>query len=227
MITVHHLEKSRSQRVLWLLEELGVPYELKTYERNPITMLADPALKKVHPLGKSPVVTDDSVPGTPALAESGAILEYLVEKYGNGKLVPPRETPEFLRYRFWMHYAEGSAMPPLLVKLIFETTKQKAPFFLRPVAKAIAAGVNQAFLGPQLATHFGFVESELGKSEWFAGDELTAADVQMSYPVEASFVRDRGPERPNTRKWLDRVHARPAYQRAIGKGGPVMLGQST
>lgn len=223
MITVHHLEKSRSQRVLWLLEELGVGYELKTYKRNPVTMLADPELKKVHPLGKSPVVTDDGN----TLAESGAILEYLVDKYGNGKLEPAADTPEFLRYRFWMHYAEGSAMAPLLMKLIFETTKRKAPLLIRPIAKAIAAGVDKAFIGPQLATHFGFIESELGKSEWFAGNELTAADVQMSYPIEASFVRDRGSARPNTRRWLDRVHARPAYQRALSKGGPVMLGQST
>lgn len=226
MITVHHLEQSRSQRVLWMLEELGVPYELKLYRRDPVTMLGDPALKKVHPLGKSPVVTD----GGDVLAESGAILEYLVEKYGDGKFIPKRGTPEFLRYRYWMHYAEGSAMSPLLLKLVFDQVRTKAPFLVRPIAKGIAASVTKMFIGPQLKTHFGFVEAELGKSTWFAGEELTAADVQMSYAVEASFARgglaSLG-ERPHTAKWLERVHARPAYQRALDKGGPVIPGQST
>lgn len=206
-----------------MLEELGVPYELKLYRRDPKTMLADPALKKVHPLGKSPVVTD----GDDVLAESGAILEYLVEKYGGRRFVPERGTPEFLRYRYWMHYAEGSAMSPLLLKLVFDEVSTKAPFLVRPVAKAISASVTTMFIGPQLKTHFGFVEAELGKSTWFAGEELTAADVQMSYPIEASFARGGMDDRPKTAKWLARVHARPAYQRALEKGGPVIPGQST
>jgi len=206
-----------------MLEELGVPYELKLYKRDPGTMLADPELKKVHPLGKSPVVTD----GDDVLAESGAILEYLVEKYGEGRFVPKRETPSYLRYRYWMHYAEGSAMSPLLMKLVFDQVRTKAPFLIRPIAKAISASVTKMFIGPQLKTHFGFVEAELAKSAWFAGDELTAADVQMSYPIEASFARGSIGERPNTAKWLERVHARPAYQRALEKGGPVIPGQST
>lgn len=206
--------------MLWLLEELGVPYRLELYKRDPRTMLADPALRKVHPLGKSPIVTD----GDDVLAESGAILEHLVEKYGEGRFAPAPGTPERLRYRYWMHYAEGSAMPPLLMKLVFAQVKTKAPFVIRPIATAIAASVTRTFIGPQLATHFGFVEAELGKSAWFAGDELTAADMQMSYPIEASFARGGlEEERPSTRRWLDRVRARPAYQRALEKGGPVIL----
>lgn len=220
MIVVHHLETSRSQRILWALEELGVPYELLLYKRNPVTRLGDPALKKIHPLGKSPIVVD----GDKTLVESGAILEYLVETYGAGRFIPKRETPEFLRYRFWMHYAEGSAMPPLLLKLIFTIVKTKAPFLVRPVAKAIAAGVEKQFIDPQLTTHFGFIEAELAKSTWFAGEEPTAADFQMSYAIEGSFMRDLGFERPKSKAWLERVHARPAYQRALEKGGPVMMG---
>ena len=218
MITVHHLEKSRSQRVLWLLEELGVPYELKTYERNAQTFLAPPELKKVHPLGKSPIVVD----GDQTLVESAAILEYLVETYGNGKLIPAAGTPERLKYRYWLHYAEGSAMSPLLMRLVFDTVKRKAPWPVRPIAKAIANQVMSSFIQPNLETHFNWVESQLEKSPWFAGDELTAADVQMSYPIEASFARGGLPERPKTRAWLDKVHARPAYQRGLEKGGPVM-----
>jgi glutathione S-transferase len=220
MIVVHHLEASRSQRILWALEELGVPYELKVYKRNLFTKLADPALKEIHPLGKSPIVVD----GDKTLVESGAVLEYLVETYGEGKFVPKRDTPEFLKYRFWMHYAEGSAMPPLLLKLIFARVKTKTPFLIRPIAKAIAVGVEKSFIDGQIATHFGYIEAELGKSTWFVGDELTAADFQMCYPVEGIFARSDGTERPNTKAWLDRVRARPAYQRALEKGGPVMIG---
>jgi glutathione S-transferase len=219
MITVHHLERSRSQRVLWLLEELGVPYELKEYKRDPKTLRATPALKEVHPLGKSPVITD----GDLTLAESGAILEYLVDKYGGGKLRPPAGTPERFRYDYWLHYAEGSAMPPLLLTLVFSEVKKKAPWPVRPIAKGIANKVLSDFVRPQLALHFDWIESELGKSTWFAGEELTAADIQMSYPVEAHADRgDRG-DRPRLRAWLERVRARPAYQRALERGGPVTL----
>lgn len=219
MLTVHHLEKSRSTRVLWLLEELGVPYELKQYKRDPKTMLAPPELKEIHPLGKSPIVTDDGA----VLAESAAILEYLVGKYGNGRFVPATGTPEHLRYNYWLHYAEGSAMPPLLMKLVFETVKSKAPWPVKPIAKAIANQVLSSFVHPQLKTHFGWVESELGKRPWFAGDELTVADMQMLYPVEAFASRGENMT-PNIKKWLDAVHARPAYRKAIEAGGPVIPG---
>jgi glutathione S-transferase len=218
MLVVHHLNNSRSQRVLWLLEELGVEYEVKRYERDPKTMLAPPELKAVHPLGKSPVVTD----GDHTLAESGAILEYLVERYGGGRLIPPAGTPERLRYRYWMHYAEGSAMPPLLLKLVFDTVETgPMPLFVRPIARAISAKVKSAFITPQITTHLDFMESELAKSRWFAGDELTAADVQMSFPLEAAVSRGGlGASRPKLMDFVKAIHARPAYGRALEKGGP-------
>ncbi len=220
MITVHHLEKSRSTRVLWLLEELDLPYEIVTYRRNPQTMLAPPELKKIHPLGKSPIVKDDDR----TLVESGAILEYLVERHGEGRLLPPPGSDERLRYTRWMHYAEGSLMPPLLLKLVFETTTRKAPWPIKPIAKAIAGTVLSQFVEPQIATHFDHVESELGRSTWFAGDTFTAADIQVSYPIEAYASRAMTSPHPNISKYLERIHARPAYRRAIEKGGPVTLG---
>ncbi len=219
MIIVHHLERSRSQRVLWLLEELGVEYELKEYERDPKTMLGPPELRKVHPLGKSPIVTD----GDRTLAESGAILDYLVTAHGGGRLRPEAGTPERLRYDYWLHYAEGSAMPPLLLSLVFQQVKARAPWPVKPIAKGIADKVLADFVRPQLELHFDWVDSELGKSTWFAGEELSAADIQMSYPVEAHAARVEGASRPNMAAWLERVRARPAYQRALERGGPVML----
>ena len=222
MITVHHLNNSRSQRVLWLLEELGLPYEIVHYQRDPKTMLAPPSLRAVHPLGKSPVVTtEDGL----ALAESGAILETLVERYGNGRLAPPAGTPEALRYRYWMHYAEGSAMPPLLLKLVFDQIeKAKMPFFARPIAKGIAAKAKAAFILPNIRSHLDFMEAELGKSEWFAGTDFSGADIQMSFPVEAAAVRGGlDAKRPRLMAYLERIHARPAYQRALERGGPYGL----
>src|SRR5512139_1078147 len=182
MITVHHLNDSRSQRVLWLLEELGLPYEIKHYQRDPKTMLAPESLRKVHPLGKSPVITDGEV----TVAESGAIVEYLVERYGQGRLAPPVGSPERLRYRYWMHFAEGSAMPPLLLKLVFDRVEAaKMPFFVKPIARGIAGNVRRSFIEPQLRSQLDFMEQELGRSTWFAGPEFTAADIQMSFPLEA------------------------------------------
>ncbi len=218
MITVHHLNNSRSQRVLWLLEELGVTYDVKRYQRDAATMLAPPSLLHVHPLGKSPVVTDDDV----TLAESGAILEFLTEKYGAGRLIPPPGTPERRRYSYWMHYAEGSAMPPLLLKLVFDRVESAPmPFFIKPIAKGIARKVKAAFITPQLKMHLDWMESELGRSEWFAGDEFTAADVQMSFPIEAAHSRaGLDGSRPKLMAYLQRIHGRPAYLRALEKGGP-------
>ncbi len=222
MIVVHHLENSRSQRVLWLLEELGVPYEVKRYERDKETMLAPPALRAVHPLGKSPVVTDDGV----TVAESGAIVEYLVDRYGNGRLIPPPGTPDRLRYTYWLHYAEGSAMPPLLLMLVFNRVETAPmPFFVKPIARQIAGRVKSTFIEPQLKLHFDYLESELGKSTWFAGNEFTAADVQMSFPIEAADARAGlgASGRPKLAAFLQRIHARPAYQAALAKGGPYEL----
>jgi glutathione S-transferase len=220
MIVVHHLNNSRSQRVLWLLEELGLPYEIKKYQRDAQTMLAPPELRAIHPLGKSPVVTD----GDKVLAESGAIVEYLVGRYGNGRLIPPPDSAERLRYTYWLHYAEGSAMLPLLLTLIFNKIETSPmPFFVKPVARAIAGKVRGSFIAPQLKLHFDYVESELGKSPWFAGGEFTAADIQMSFPLEAANARGGGVPRPHSSAWLQRIHARPAYQRALERGGPYEL----
>jgi glutathione S-transferase len=222
VITVHHLNNSRSQRVLWLLEELELPYEVVRYQRDAKTMLAPPELKQVHPLGKSPVVTTDE---GMVLAESGAIIETLIEHYGDGRLSPVAGTPEALRYRYWLHYAEGSAMPPLLLKLMFDRVeKAKMPFFAKPIAKGIADKARAAFILPSLKTHLDFMEGELGKSEWFAGDAFTGADIQMSFPVEAARARGGlDASRPKLMGWLERIHARPAYVRALERGGPYGL----
>ena len=218
MITLHHLERSRSQRVLWLLEELEIPYELVTYKRDPKTVLAPPELAAIHPLGKSPVVTDDGN----TIAESGAILEYLVERHGGGRLMPKPGTPEHLRYRYFMHYAEGSLMPPLLVAFICSRVKSAPlPFFVKPIARKIANGVGERFVEPNLRRHIAFVEDALSRSKWFAGDELTAADIQMSYPMEA--LLDRAGSLAigaRARGFVERIHERPAYKRAIERGGP-------
>lgn len=221
MITVHHLNNSRSQRVLWLLEELDAEYDIKRYQRDPKTMLAPTSLRAIHPLGKSPVITENRL----TIAESGAIIEYLIERHGKGRFIPPAGTPERLRYTYWLHFAEGSAMTPLLLSLIFgRLPSQPMPFFVRPIARGICKKVLESFVQPQLKTHQEFMESELGKSTWFAGEDFTAADVQMSFVVEASAARGRlDVARPKLMAWLDRIHARPAYQRALEKGGPYEL----
>ena len=219
MITVHHLNNSRSQRILWLLEELELPYEIKQYQRDPQTLLAPPELRRIHPLGKSPVITD----GELTLAESGAIIEYLADRYGQGRLLPPPGTPERLRSTYWLHYAEGSAMPPLLMKLFFSMIPRRAPALLRTVARRISDQALAGFVNPQVKQHMAFWESELGKSEWFAGNEFSAADIQMSFPLEAAAARGGIEGYPRIGAFLDRIHARPAYQRGIERGGPDMM----
>jgi glutathione S-transferase len=220
VITVHHLNNSRSQRILWLLEELGCEYRVMKYQRDPQTLLAPPQLRQVHPLGKSPVITD----GAHTLAESGAIIEYLVETYGNGRLRPAPGTAERLRYTYWLHYAEGSAMPPLLLKLVFQRLpRSPVPALIRPIVGAVAGRVQQKFIDPQLRTHIDYWESELGKSTWFAGAEFTAADIQMSYPVEAAAARAGITLGERVNGFLARIHARPAYRRALEAGGEFRL----
>jgi glutathione S-transferase len=202
-LIVHHLENSRSQRVLWMLEELGLPYEVRRYERDSKTMLAPPELKRVHPLGKSPVIEDDGR----VVAETGAIVEYLVEK-ADGRLGATAHRDAALRYRFWLHYAEGSLMPPLLLKLVLS----RIPIMGKLALKRIQ---------PMIDVHLDYVESELAGRPWFAGDEITAADVMMSFPLEAARARaGLDASRPATTAWLAKVHARPAYQTALAKGGP-------
>ena len=219
MLTVHHLNNSRSQRVLWLLEELGVPYEIVRYQRQP-NMLAPKELRAIHPLGKSPVITDNGN----TIAESGAILEYIVDTYGEGRLIPPPKTPERLRYTYFLHYAEGSLMPLLFMKLVFGRIPGQLPFVMRPVGRAISSGVNKTLLDPQLDNHFEFLEGELARRDWFAGPEFSAADIQMSFPLEAAAAR--APfvkKKPRLAAFLERIRARPAYKRALEKGGPYEL----
>ena len=217
MITVHHLNNSRSQRILWLLEELALPYEIKRYQRDARTMLAPPELRAVHPLGKAPVISD----GDLTIAESGAIVEYLAGTYGGGKLLPAAGSPERLRYTYWMHFAEGSAMSPLLLKLVFDRIESAPmPFFVRPVARRIAQQAKNWIVLPNIERILNFLEVELGKSAWFAGAGFSAADVQMSFPLEAASVRGGLNEtRPRLWAFLKTIHARPAYQRALEKGG--------
>jgi glutathione S-transferase len=218
MIVVHHLNNSRSQRILWLLEELGMEYEIRKYQRDPKTMLAPPELRAIHPLGKSPVVQD----GDTIVAESGAIIEYLVGRYGDGRLAPAPVTRERLRYTCFLHYAEGSAMPPLLLKLVFDRVESTpAPFFVRPIARAIAGKVKDSFVLPQIRQHLAYLEGELAGGAWFAGEEFSAADIQMSFPLEAAAARGGlDGKYPKLTAFLERIHARPAYRRALERGGP-------
>jgi len=221
MIVVHHLNNSRSQRVLWLLEELGLAYEIKPYQRDKKTMLAPPELRSIHPLGKSPVITDGGV----TLAESGAIIEYLAERYGAGRIAPAAGTPEYLRYRYWLHFSEGTAQPPLLMKLLFDRIKTgPMPFFVRPIARKIADTALNAYVLPNLERNLDYMEGELGKSEWFAGGQFSAADIQLSFPLEAARMRaGLNESRPRLMAFLQKIHARPAYQRAIERGGKYDL----
>jgi len=221
MIKVHHLNNSRSQRILWLLEEMGLDYEVVRYQRDPSSMRAPAALRAIHPLGKSPVITDaDRV-----IAESGAIVEYLVDTHGQGRLAPPPGSPERLRYTYWLHYAEGSAMPPLLMKLVFDRMpKGPVPALLRPLVRMIAGKALETFVLPQLHLHMDYWESELGRSSWFAGSAFSAADIQMSFPLEAASSRGGLDRRyPKALDFLQRIHARPAYRRALEKGGTYEL----
>ena len=202
MIIVHHLQNSRSQRILWLLEELELAYDVRRYERDPKTMLAPPELRRVHPLGKAPMIEDEGR----VVAETGAIVEYLVEKAG-GRLGPPPKRDDVLRYRHFLHYAEGSMMPPLLALLVVGR--------LGVLGKPARAPIQR-----MLDTHLDWLETELADRAWFAGDDFTAADIMMSFPLEASRARGGLDEsRPNLMDWLERIHARPAYGEALARGG--------
>lgn len=217
MITVHHLEDSRSQRILWLLEELGLEYQIKHYARDKKTQLAPPELKQVHPLGKSPVLEDSGE----IVAESGAIIEYLIDRYDSeGRLRPSREqASEWRDYTYWLHFAEGSLMPFMVMMKVFMTVKTAPmPFFVRPIAKRIAGEVEKSFIMPTLVSEFDYIETWLGEHEWFAGEQLSGADFQMSFPLEAAKSRMPG-DYPNIRAWVDKVHARSAYQAGLEKGG--------
>lgn len=223
MIVVHHLNNSRSQRVLWLLEELGLEYTIKRYQRDPKTMLAPPELLDVHPLGKSPVIVDGDI----TVAESGAIVEYLLDQYGSSSaLRPVIGSDERRRFTYWLHYAEGSAMPPLLLKLVFDRIESTPmPFFVKPIAHAICQKAKSSFIMPQVDRHLDFMESRLADSPWFAGLQFTAADIQLSFPLEAAAARGglTKATRPKLTDFLRRIHERPAYQRALEKGGAYSM----
>lgn len=218
MITVHHLENSRSQRVLWLLEELGLPYQVKRYERDKKTNLAPKELLKVHPLGKSPVIEDNGA----VIAETGAIIEHIVDTYGQGRLVPPKGSDDYRRYKYWIHAAEGSYMPPLVLALFLNRMETaKMPFFARPIAKKLTQGVRDAYLTHTTKALFDYLDAEIARGEWLAGKDFTAADIIMSFPAEASLQRaDAAKSAKNLKSYVERLHARPAYKRALEKGGP-------
>lgn len=216
MVTVHHLNNSRSQRVLWLLEELQAPYAIAHYQRDAVTMLAPAELRAVHPLGKSPVITD----GDATIAETGAIVEYILETYGAGRLIPPPGTEERRRYTYWLHFAEGSAMPPLVMTLLLNEMPKRLPEDLRPAAAALGQAMTQGYLGPTMGKQLDLMEAELTRSTHFAGDTFTAADIMMSFPLEAASSRVGLAAYPKLTAWLAAMHARPAYQTALTKGGP-------
>lgn len=209
MITLHHLNDSRSQRVLWLLEELGVPYEIAAYRRDAVTNLAPPALKAVHPLGKSPVVTVEGK----TIAESGAIVELLIERFAPDRLAPPRGTDAYADYIHWLHYAEGSAMLPLMLKLYVGRLGEGGA----PLAPRIDS---------ELHNHFAYMNAALEGRSFFVGNDLTGADIQMSFVVEAGATRGPVAQYPNLVSYMDRIQARPAYRRAIERGGPYRFDQA-
>ncbi|UPG73723.1 glutathione S-transferase [Roseomonas gilardii subsp. gilardii] len=213
MLTIHHLNNSRSQRVLWLLEELGVPYEVKRYERDPQTILAPPELRAVHPLGKSPVLTEDGM----VLAETGAIVEYILDRHGGGRLQPAKDGPHWWPCRHWMHHAEGSAMPPLVMTLQLNRAAERVP----PEAGAALAKIRDGFVAPGLERMKQYWNDALAETGWFAGPQMTVADIMMSFPIEAATHRAPfGEAQPNPARFLERIHARPAYRRALERGGP-------
>jgi glutathione S-transferase len=223
MIIVHHLNESRSQRILWLLEELGLDYEVKRYERDRKTMLAPELLRAVHPLGKSPIITDGDI----ILAESGAIVEYLIGVYGDGRLIPPQGSAERRHYAFWLHHAEGSAMPLLVMKFIFQEMTRRAPFFIRPLMRLIEREIGARYINPNLLAHVQYWETTLAESTWFAGPDFTGADIMMSFPAETAAAREviTG-KHPKLMAFLNNIHARPAYRRALERGGPYAYAEA-
>lgn len=222
MIIVHHLNNSRSQRVLWLLEELNLSYEIKRYERDPKTIRAPKSLREVHPLGKSPVISDGDI----TVAESGAIIDYLVRRYARDQLIPKEDTAEFRAYQYWMHYSEGSLMPPLLMRMLFEKVKTSPmPFIIKPVAKMIADKVLDTFVNPEIRLNMAYVDDYLSKNEWFCGAQLSGADFQMSFPLEASVATGTlGNKYPHILAYVKRFQTRDAYLKALGKGGDYAYG---
>lgn len=208
MIKVHHLNNSRSQRLLWMLEELGLKYGIIFYERDAETSLAPPSLKKVHPLGKAPVLEDGEV----VIAESGAAVDYLARTYGAGTFAPAQTDPAYNRYNELLHYAEGSAMLPLMLALyVGRLGEAGAPLFPR--------------ISSEIALHLGYLADQLGSAPYFMGDAFTALDVHMTFVLEAASVGGRLKDLKSLEDYLERVQKRPAYLRAVERGGPYKLGR--
>lgn len=220
MIIVHHLNNSRSQRILWMLEEIGVDYKIKHYQRDAKTQLAPKVLFDVHPLGKSPVITDDANDGEITVAESAAIIEYLAQNYAL-QLIPKLGNQAYRQYIYWLHFAEGSMMPQILLKLIFDKIKTAPmPFFVKPIAKGIANKVMSGYVAPNIKNNMAFIEKHLQENKWFAGNELSGADIQMSFPLEATMTRSKSSDYPAIQKYVDKIHSRDAYKKALENGGP-------
>ena len=217
MITVHHLQNSRSMRIIWLMEELGLDYDIKIYARDATTNLAPADYKALHPLGKAPVVTDDGQ----TLAETGAIVEYFLDKYPDSGLRPAPGTPERIAYNYWMHFSEGSLMPLLVFQLFLTRMETQPPFFIRPIVSAVTGKLRTAYHTPTLNAQLAFIEAELGRSTWFAGEKMSGADIMMSYPLDAASGRIGLSSYPNINAWLERLRAIPSYQAAIAKGGEL------
>ncbi|MAA76253.1 MAG: glutathione S-transferase [Salinisphaeraceae bacterium] len=220
MLTVHHLENSRSQRILWLLEEIGLDYAVERYERDPKTMLAPASLKKVHSLGRSPVITD----GDEVIAETGAIIDYLIEDKSDGALSPERGTPAWRRYNHFLHYAEGSLMPLLVMKLITSVLgKKPTPLLFRPMGGLVGLGMQKQFIDPRIRQNLEYLDAQLGDADWFVENRLTGADIMLSFPLEASKARGGLAQFPRLIAYVDRFQALPGYQRALERGGPYAI----
>ncbi len=215
MITLHHLNHSRSQRILWMLEQLGAEYEVKHYKREK-TQLAPEALKQIHALGKSPVISC----GDDIVAESGAIIEYLCDKF-ESDFKPKKGSAEYQQYKYWLHYAEGTLMTQLLMKGMFDRVKTAPmPFFVKAIARTIANKAIDAYSGPNVKTNINYLENHLAENQWFCGDKITGADIQMSFPMEVIVAREGGKDFPNISAWVKKIPERPAYKKALKVGGP-------
>ena len=212
VLTVHHLNESRSQRILWLLEELELPYAIQSHTRDPKTRLAPPSLTAIHPLGKSPVIVAKQANGDDmTVIESGAIIDYVIRRYGGGRLAPDAASADYDRYQQWLHYAEGSAMLPLMLNMyVGRLGEAGAPLHPR--------------IQSEIANHLSFVDKSLAGRTFFVGDQLTGADIQMSFVPEVAKAMGQLANYPNMAGWIERMHARPAWQAALDKGGPYALG---
>ncbi|RUR29008.1 glutathione S-transferase family protein [Vreelandella nanhaiensis] len=220
MIHVHHLEKSRSHRILWLLEVLELDYDIHVYQRDTQTQQAPESLKSIHPLGKSPVITDEEL----VIAESGAIIDYLIQQYGDERIQPSADDiREWVEYRYWLHYAEGSLMPLLVMQLAFKKMPKQSPWFIKPLVKGIGDTVSQRFLSPQIKQHLNVIEAHLANKGNFAGEWPSGADIQMSFPLQAIKATQSLVAYPAIAEFVQRIDGDPAWRRAVERAGPLTM----